>query len=217
MADMDCLGDRADVPYPTPRADLALRSKELMTALSFYLQRAARYNLLSPGELPGALQFVDSLDSPYSLEISSLGVVFERQGIGAHIDEEEPGFTVHRFGLDVAQRLVRRACGKQDADSNSTDPGSGSPPTGQPQSRPGPENSAADAIISSFGSTLEGLAPVKKAAASDPAMPPGRTPPVTPRPVSQSPEPPLIKESQIAASPVARPSVSFRQGCVMAV
>ncbi len=192
--------------YPTPRADLALRSKELMTALSFYLQRAGRYNLLSPGELPGALQFVDSLDSPYSLEISSLGVVFERQGIGAHIDEEEPGFTVHRFGLDVAQRLVRRACGKHDADSSSTDPGSGSPPTGQPPSRPGPENSAADAIISSFGSTMEGLAPVKKAAAIDPAMPPRKTPPVTPKPVTQSlPGPPVINESKVAAPPVNLP------------
>ena len=198
--------------YPTPRADLALRSKDLMTALSFYLQRAARYNLLSPGELPGALQFVDSLDSPYSLEISSLGVVFERQGIGAHIDEEEPGFTVHRFGLDVAQRLVRRACGKQDADSSSTDPGSGSPPTGQRPSRPGPENSAADAIISSFGSTMEGLAPVKKAAAIDPAMPPVKIPPVAPRPSTQSlPEPPVIKEPKVAAPPLAMPSESAPQ------
>ena len=198
--------------YPTPRADLALRSKELMTALSFYLQRAARYNLLSPGELPGALQFVDSLDSPYSLEISSLGVVFERQGIGAHIDEEEPGFTVHRFGLDVAQRLVGRACGKQDADSSSTDPGSGSPPTGQPPSRPGPESSAADAIISSFGSTMEGLAPVTKAAAIDPAMPPVMIPPVAPRPSTKSlPEPPVIKEPKVAAPPDAMPSESAPQ------
>jgi hypothetical protein len=140
--------------YPSPRADLLLRSKELMTALSFYLRRAARYKLLSPQALPVALKFVENLDSGFSLDVSSLGVVFVRQSAGAHVDEDEPGFLVHRFGVDVAQRLLRRACGEPSSDS-STDTGSGPPFT--PPSRTllfnEPEGRK---ILGSFKATIAG-------------------------------------------------------------
>src|SRR5206468_3495280 len=46
----------------------------------------------------------------YRLEIQSVGVVFERQATGSHVDEDEPGYTVHRFGHDIAQELLSQAC-----------------------------------------------------------------------------------------------------------
>lgn len=98
--------------FPTPRADAALRAKELSTALAFYVRRARRYGLLGPAEAQAALDFVQDLDAGYQLHLSSLGVVFERGASGAHVDEDEPGYVVHRFGLDAANKLVEAACAR---------------------------------------------------------------------------------------------------------
>lgn len=136
--------------FSSDRADLLLRSKELTTALSFYLRRSARYKNFDAGRLERALQFVDNLDSGYSLAVSSMGVVFVRQATGMHVDEEEPGFVVHRFGLDCAQRLLLRACGE--ASASSTDSGEGSPPQSRPSTFAGTDLS--DRIIASFKSAM---------------------------------------------------------------
>src|SRR5260221_1316792 len=98
--------------FPTPRADALLRAKELSTALAFYVRRACRYGLLGEAQGQAALDFVQDLDAGYNLDLSSLGVVFERSAAGAHIDEEEPGYVVHRFGLDAANKLVGSACAR---------------------------------------------------------------------------------------------------------
>ncbi|MBY0276573.1 hypothetical protein K2Z84_14620 [Candidatus Binatia bacterium] len=98
--------------FSTPRADAALRAKELSTALAFYVRRAQRYGLLGPAEAHAALDFVQDLDAGYQLHLSSLGVVFERVASGAHVDEDEPGYVVHRFGLDAANKLVEAACAR---------------------------------------------------------------------------------------------------------
>lgn len=138
--------------YSSPRADMTLRSKELMTATSFYARRAARYGLLTDERLRSALEFAESLDTGYSLDISLMGVVFDRRGRGAHLDEEESGFSVHRFGLDVAQRLISRACGEVDADTSSSTAGLSAPNiVGATKVL-----SDADEFISSFKSTIEG-------------------------------------------------------------
>jgi DNA phosphorothioation-dependent restriction protein DptH len=92
-----------------PRPDALLRTKELSTLLAFYARRAHRYGLMRGPVLEEALEFVHSLDEGYRLEMQPLGVVFERQGLGAHVDEEEIGFQVHRIGLDVANSLLGRA------------------------------------------------------------------------------------------------------------
>jgi len=98
--------------YPQPRADELLRAKELASALGFYVRRARRYGLLTEGEAERAFRVIDSLDEGYQLEIRSLGVVFEHKGRGLHIDEEEPGFPVHRFGGDKARQLLAHAAGR---------------------------------------------------------------------------------------------------------
>lgn len=97
-----------------PRADLALRAKELTGVLSFYIRRAVRYGLLSPIEGDSALAIAERLDDGYRLDMQRMGIVFERLGSGYHIDEEEPGFTVHRFGADKARKLFHIAMGRFD-------------------------------------------------------------------------------------------------------
>lgn len=101
--------------YSKPRADGLLRAKELSTALAFYVRRAWRYGLIGPEEAKAALDFVQDLDAGYRLDLSMVGVVFERASSGAHIDEDEPGYVVHRFGLDAANRLVAAACARHDS------------------------------------------------------------------------------------------------------
>lgn len=98
--------------YSLPRADLALRAKELAGALSFYIRRAVRYGLLPPVEGDASLAIAERLDDGYRLDVHRLGIVFERLGSGHHIDEDEPGFTVHRFGANKARKLFHIAMGR---------------------------------------------------------------------------------------------------------
>ncbi|MGL3210954.1 ATP-binding protein [Bradyrhizobium sp. BR 1433] len=98
--------------YAQPRADLPLRAKELAGVLSFYIRRAVRYGLLTPRDGDAALAIAERLDDGYRLEVQSLGMVFERLGAGHHIDEDEPGFPVHRFGANKARKLFQAAMGR---------------------------------------------------------------------------------------------------------
>lgn len=98
--------------YPEPRADVLLRSKELTSALNFYIQRARRYSFLSEEEVQRAFRVLANLDDGYQLDIRSLGVLFEHKSLGSHMDEQEPGFVVHRFGGDRARQLLAHAAGR---------------------------------------------------------------------------------------------------------
>jgi len=100
--------------YSLPRADLSLRAKELAGVLSFYIRRAVRYGLLAPPDGEAALAIAERLDDGFRLELQSMGIVFERLGSGYHIDEDEPGFTVHRFGANKARKLFHAAMGRFD-------------------------------------------------------------------------------------------------------
>jgi hypothetical protein len=98
--------------YPgVRRADRLVRAKELATSLAFYTRRAQRYGLMGDLVADQVLDFIQTLDSGYRLEIDTVGVVFVRTSTGVHLDDEG-GFLVHRFGLDVAQRLLRNATGQ---------------------------------------------------------------------------------------------------------
>jgi hypothetical protein len=104
--------------YALPRADQALRAKELAGVLSFYIRRAVRYGLLMPPAGQAALAFAERLDDGYKLDVQRMGVVFERLGSGLHIDEDEPGFTVYRFGANKARKLFHLAMGRFDERSS---------------------------------------------------------------------------------------------------
>jgi hypothetical protein len=104
--------------FALPRADLPLRAKELAGVLSFYIRRAVRYGLLAPIEGETALATAECLDDGYRLDVQRMGVVFERLGSGHHIDEDEPGLIVHRFGANKARKLFHVAMGRFDERSS---------------------------------------------------------------------------------------------------
>lgn len=116
--------------YTLPRADLPLRAKELTGVLSFYIRRAVRYGLLAHAEGERALAMAEGLDEGYRLDIQSMGIVFERLGSGHHLDEDEAGFPIHRFGADKARRLFHAAMGRHDERaSRRSDRDSSGPPS----------------------------------------------------------------------------------------
>ncbi len=71
-----------------------------------------RYGLLAPPDGNAALAIAERLDDGYRLDVQRMGIVFERQGSGHHVDEDEPGFTVHRFGANKARKLFHAAMGR---------------------------------------------------------------------------------------------------------
>jgi hypothetical protein len=88
------------------RIDQPLVAKELCTVLRFYTDRGVRYGLIEPETAAGYQAFLTDLDAGYRLEVEKTGVLFHRQSSGIHKDEDEPDFPVHRFGHDMACRLV---------------------------------------------------------------------------------------------------------------
>jgi hypothetical protein len=100
--------------YALPRADLALRVKELAGVLTFYIRRAMRYGMLGSVEGEAALTIAERLDDGYHVDIQRMGIVFERLGSGHHIDEDEPGLVIHRFGANKARKLFHLAMGRFD-------------------------------------------------------------------------------------------------------
>jgi hypothetical protein len=121
--------------YPRPRADLPLRSKELAGVLAFYVRRAVRYGLLpvDSGEL--VLGSLAALETGYRLDVQRLGIAFERLGAGHHVDEDEPGFVVHRFGADKARKLFDAAMGRHDERSSRASNASTVPPSARGHAR----------------------------------------------------------------------------------
>jgi DNA phosphorothioation-dependent restriction protein DptH len=92
--------------FTTPRADRFLRAKELTNVLGFYLARAQRYGLVNEVTATEAAAFIETLDNGYQLSLKKLGLLHESNARGYHVDEDEPGFPIHRIGGDVAARLL---------------------------------------------------------------------------------------------------------------
>jgi DNA phosphorothioation-dependent restriction protein DptH len=104
-----------------PRADLSIRCKELFSLLTFYISRSLRYNLFSLEQANRVQPFIASLEEGYHLTFRILGIVYAQETTGHHLDEDEPGFLVHRFGLDTAEILLnscKTASATEDSDSD---------------------------------------------------------------------------------------------------
>jgi len=145
-----CLRDRFDPDlYPEARADLLIIAKELATTLAFYIRRGQRYGLISPEVADLALRFIENLDAGYRLGLRSIGVVFERATTGSHVDEDEPGFQVHRFGADIARALFDEATYSCESLTNEEDDVSSSKKS---SSRGPKENSAVRSQTNEFES-----------------------------------------------------------------
>jgi hypothetical protein len=192
--------------YSEPRPDALFCAKELASALAFYARRAHRYGLLSAEALGQWLSFVEGLDDGYTLDLESMGVLFERQGSGSHVDEEEPGFRVYRFGGDVASGLLAGAVVRHHERAAALSD------RGGPASQAAPASAARTAEAAKLGEqcfatireALGGsVRPSPAPPASTAASPPAPAAPEPPPPASATPQPAPLAPPSAPTQPSA--------------
>ena len=88
------------------RIDRQLKTRELITLLTFYLQRSQRYGLVSKEAGDVFTQFILSLDEGYKIEASGVGLIFDFSSEDLFVDEEHAGLIFYRVGKDYLQRLT---------------------------------------------------------------------------------------------------------------
>ncbi len=88
------------------RVDRQLKSKELISLLSFYLARSHRYGLVSDAALEPLRTFIEDLDEGYQLECGGVGLIFDLGCSGVDTHEEHASLVYHRVGRDYVERLL---------------------------------------------------------------------------------------------------------------
>ena len=90
----------------TDRLDRQVKVKELVSLLSFYLERSHRYGLVNDDAREALRTFVESLDQGYKMECTGTGLIFDLGHHGLEVHEEHPGLVFYRVGRDYVQRLL---------------------------------------------------------------------------------------------------------------
>jgi len=88
------------------RIDRQVKIRELITLLSFYLQRSQRYGLVSREAGLRFSEFIQTLDQGYQMATSGVGLIFDFSSQGLTVDEEHAGLVFYRVGKDYLQRLA---------------------------------------------------------------------------------------------------------------
>ena len=124
-----------DAHRTTPdRPDRLLKTRELVTLLEFYLERALRYGLMEPAAGEEARAFLDRLEDGYTLRFSRSGLVFDFDKPGTEPAEHEVGIEFHRVGSDLIRSLVHQAA-KMKGQPSTTDEGDASAEVSEGQER----------------------------------------------------------------------------------
>ncbi|WP_417558324.1 methylation-associated defense system ATP-binding protein MAD8 [Mesoflavibacter zeaxanthinifaciens] len=89
------------------RLDREIKNKELKSLLTFYLERANRYNYLSNKAYNQYLEFMQNLDSGFTLRFKRLGLIFDFAAIDRHkkivLDNDTVFFT---FGGKLIEDIL---------------------------------------------------------------------------------------------------------------
>ena len=91
---------------PVDRVDRQVKTKELVSLLSFYLERSHRYGLVSDQAATALRPFIESLDKGYRLTCTGAGLIFDFGYEGVAQEEEHAGLVFHRVGRDYIRRLL---------------------------------------------------------------------------------------------------------------
>jgi hypothetical protein len=98
-------------PHRTPidRPDRLVKTRELITLLEFYLNRAERYGIVNSDAVEEARFFLRTLEDGYRLSFTRSGIIFDFEKTGTELPELEEGIEFHRIGKDLIQQLVDSA------------------------------------------------------------------------------------------------------------
>lgn len=95
-------------PYlnPEDRIDRQIKTRELISLLTFYLERSKRYGLINT-EYSSRLQlFINDLDRGYQMTTARSGLIFDFGFQDLLQDEEHAGLIFYRIGDDYIRRMV---------------------------------------------------------------------------------------------------------------
>lgn len=98
-----------DTEYGTSydRLDRNVKNFEFRSILTFYIDRARRYNYLSESAHEVYLNFLNSLDEGYELKFRELGFIFDFSAKQKHLKEEiNTSFTCFTFGKGLMNEIL---------------------------------------------------------------------------------------------------------------
>jgi DNA phosphorothioation-dependent restriction protein DptH len=93
--------------YQPDRLDRAFKTKELVSLLTFYLERAKSYNLVNQATADQLYDFFITLDEGYKLRFVTKGLVFDLSAQGIKISKSSEETTYYYIGLDYINLLVQ--------------------------------------------------------------------------------------------------------------
>lgn len=97
----------------TDRLDRQIKTKELISLLSFYLERSRRYGLIRDAAAPILRDFIQDLDHGYRLACCGAGLIFDFAHEGLTTEEEHAGLVFHRVGYDYIRKLLDNGLRRQ--------------------------------------------------------------------------------------------------------
>ena len=86
--------------------DRAIRAKRLISLLAFYSARSVRYGLVSEGAADNLTTFVATLDQGYTLDLRSVGLLFDLSATETTVDRVHDLLTFVRVGRGDIERLI---------------------------------------------------------------------------------------------------------------
>ncbi len=115
---------------PVDRPDRLVKSREMVTLLEFYLERAQRYGVVSEAAAEEARFFLRTIEDGYQLSFTRAAIIFDFEKPGTEPPELEGGIEYHRIGANLIQQLIEAAAPETESSvAESSEPGPGAPPT----------------------------------------------------------------------------------------
>ena len=94
---------------PIDRPDRLVKTRELVTLLEFYMDRATRYGAMTELASEEARFLLRTLEDGYRLDFTRAAIIFDFDKPGTEPAERENGIEYHRIGVDLIQQLVEAA------------------------------------------------------------------------------------------------------------
>jgi hypothetical protein len=165
------LRERFQLADVRDRVDRQVQSWRLTSVLSFYLERARRYQLINPRAADEIRPFFSHLDGGYDLSVRRTGVVFRLDAASTFRDDEVPGLPIWVVGRDMIDAVLVDGLATYDARVSTPTPDETTPPTTHRSAR----SPAYGEVSADFGGVTRTLR--KRAAQPDsPGATPGTEP-----------------------------------------
>jgi DNA phosphorothioation-dependent restriction protein DptH len=99
------------------RPDRLIKTRELVTLLEFYLDRALRYGIITCDAAEEARFLLRTLEDGYRLAFTRSAIVFDFQHTGTEDPEVDAGIEFHRIGIDLIRQLIEAAAPDSSSES----------------------------------------------------------------------------------------------------